>query len=562
MAKIRESIVIPGNNMWGPASGFDFNPWSVDAFNNGSWPYGALGITGVNPFSTSQQYDNGSGYFRQVYLTNYQLKQVRERARWLYAYNEYCVAVVNLFKSYVVGDGFKYEVTGVHNNVPEKLIEQAQNVIELFAEKNDIQEMELEYVYRLLVEGEACARVFEDSDGLLTVRWVENDLILPPSDSNDPDISFGIACRHDDIHDIKGYWIVTRPYEGQIPELISAEEINYDKVMTYSNNKRGLSTTFPVTQNFVNAEQILNSMISLAISRSKVSMIRKIDNATPEGVNSLLQKTTNVQITNPYPGQGNLNLEQLPNSSVLTSTANIEYEFPEIKLGAVDSEVTLMANLRAIAACYGISETHLTQKLDGGSYAAHIVQESPSFKTFSRWQKKLGDFFASRRTKPHQSLMWKQLCYAVKKGLLPSNALTELKIVPTGPSLLTRDPVQEAQANQIYFDMGIKSANQVASEQGYEYDEQKKQRMDDQGLENILKSVASIKSVGVTQEAGRKLMKQYHPNLPDDTIDSLFSTSEADEIRQGGSEIKPEQPAVKKPKETKGAKRPKPPEPK
>jgi hypothetical protein len=74
--------------------------------------------------------------------------------------------------------------------------------------------------------------------------------------------------------------------------------------------------------------------------------------------------------------------------------------------------------------------------------------------------------------------------------------------------------------------------------------------------------VASIKSVGVTQEAGRKLMKQYHPNLPDDTIDSLFSTSEADEIRQGGAEIKPEQPAVKKPKETKGAKRPKPPEPK
>lgn len=559
MAKVKESIVIPGGNMWGPASGYDFNPWSVDAFNNGTWPYGWWGVTGVNPYSTAQQYDNGSGYFKQVYLTTYQLKQVRERARWLYAYNEYCIAVVNLFKNYVVGDGFKYKVTSVRDGVATKLIDQAQDVIDLFCEKNNVQDMELEYVYRLIVEGEACARIFDADEGILDVRWVENDLILPPNDSNDPDISFGIACRHDDLHDIKGYWIVTKPYLGLIPELIPADEVNYDKVMTYSNSKRGLSTTFPCSQNFIEAERILQSMISLAISRSKVSMIRKVENATPEGVAALVAKTTNVQVTNPYPGQSNLNLESLPNSSVLTSTANIEYEFPDIKLGSEDSEVTLMANLRAIAAAYGISETHLTQRLDGGSYAAHIVQESPSFKTFSRWQKKLGDFFASRRTKPHQSIMWKQLIYSVKKGLLPSNALTDLKIVPTGPSLFTRDPLIEAQANKVYFDMGIKSANQVASEQGYEYDEQKKQKADDDGLENILKSVAAIKAVGVTPEAGRKLMKQYHPILGDDIINELFSTSEGDEIIQGGTEIKPQKTTVPAPKVTKGAKKPKPP---
>lgn len=559
--KTTESIVIPGNQYFGNSTGLDFNPWSVDAFNNGFWPYGYLGMTGVNPYSTGQQYDNGSGYFRQVYLTTYQLKQVRERSRWLYAYNEWCVAVVNIFKNFVVGEGFKYKITGTSDNTPSKLIDQAQEVIDLFCEKNNIQAMELEYIYRLIVEGEACARVFEDEEGLLTVRWVENDLILPPSDSNDPDISFGIACRKEDLHDVIGYWIVTDPYANLIPELIPAEEVNYDKVMTYSNSKRGLPYTFQVTQNFINSENILNAMISLTIARSKVALIRKVQQAPPEGVQNLLDKTTNIKITNPYPGQNALNLESLPNSSVLTSSQNIDYEFPAIDTGAIDSEITLMCNLRAIASHFGISETHLTQKLEGGSYSAHIVQESPSYRTFARWQKRLGEFFASSRTKPHQSLMWKQITHAVKRGLLPSNALTELKIVPTGPSLITRDILQEAQANQIFVDMGIKSANTVCSEQGLEYDQQKKQKMDDDGLENILKSVAAIKAVGVSPEAGKKLMKQYHPVLDDSIINELFTepTLEADAPQKTEVEIgpkKPRQPQGKTAKEPKPDKAP------
>lgn len=561
MAKksVKESIVIPGG--WNNSSGMDFNPWSVQAFDNGFWPTGGLYATGVNPYSTGQQYDNGSGYYRQVYLTTYQLKQVRERSRWLYAYNEWVVAIVNLFKNFVVGEGFKYKITGNNDNTPEKLIDNAQNVIDMFCEKNQIQHMELEYIYRLIVEGEACARVFEDDDGLLTTRWVENDLILPPSDSNDPDISFGIQCRKDDLHDVVGYWIVTQPYANLIPELIPAEEINYDKVMTYSNNKRGLPYTYQVTSNFVNAESILNSMISLTIARSKIAMIRKVQQAPPEGVQNLLAKTTNIQITNPYPGQSNLNLENLPNSSVLTSSANIEYEFPDIDTGSLDSEITLMCNLRAIASHFGVSETHLTQKLEGGSYAAHIVQESPSYRTFARWQKRLGEFFASSRTRPHQSIMWKQIVYAVKKGLLPSNALTELKIVPTGPSLLTREPLQEAQASKIYYDMGIISPNTICSLQGMEYDIQKKQKMDDDGLENILKSVAAIKAVGVSPEAGKKLMKQYHPVLDESIINELFTepTLEADAPKTQNVKISGEK--TKAPT-TKTAKEPSPAKPK
>ena len=320
--KIKEAVELQWPYDLYNATGFDFPFGSTYSWLSAS-PWGGFGF---NTYGFSQQYDQGYGFVKPVYLTTYQLKMIRERSRQLAFFNEYCSAVIKLFQNFVVGDGFKYKVVGVNDDVNQKLIHQTQELVDLYCEHNEIHKMELEYVWRLLVEGEAAVRNFPQSNGIITTRWVENDLILPPSDSNDPDISFGIACKKDDIHNIVGYWIVETPYAGLIPTLVPAYEVNYDKVLTPSNSKRGLPYSFAVDQNFRYAESILGSMISLAISRSKVSMIRKVQNAPPEGIQALVNNTTNVQLTNPgFPGGTNnqLNIEYLPNSSVLTSSAKI-----------------------------------------------------------------------------------------------------------------------------------------------------------------------------------------------------------------------------------------------
>jgi hypothetical protein len=543
--KVTEAINIPGPFDIYNSTSFDFPFNSTQGWITGS-PWGGMGF---NSFGFSQQYDQGYGFLKPVYLTTFQLKQIRERSRQLAFYNEYMNAVINIFKNFVCGDGFQYKVTATSDSVNKKLVQQGQELIDLYCEHNNINEMENEFVWRMLVEGEACARSFENSDGLLTVRWVENDLILPPSDSNDPDISFGIACRHDDIHDVKGYWIVTTPWKGLIPELVPAKEINYGKVLTPSNVKRGLPYSFAVDANFRYAEQILQSMISMALARSKVAMIRKIQNAPPEGVNNLLAKTTDFTITNPATNQGRLNLEYLPNSSVLTTSSNVTYEWPDMDIASEHFETTLMDNLRAIASHFGISEVHLSQHIgSGGSYAAHIVSESPSYRTFARWQKMLGDYFSNRRTDPHQSLMWKQITFAVKKGLLPKNALTDLKIVAQAPGLITKDPLAEAQTAKIWADMGVKSNSTIAAEQGLDYEEQQRHIQNDDNLDLILSTVEKIKKAGIGEEAGKKLMKQYHPLLADDIINDLFT-----EQNEAEQEEKPKQKAP--------AKTPKPPQP-
>lgn len=526
--KITESLQFQGSpyGLWN-STGFDYNAFNYQQnWLNGSWNGSAFG---VNPWSTQWMFDNGSGYLRPVYLTNMQLKQVREKARILAYYNEIATAVVNLYQNYVCGDGFAWKIIGKNDSVNKRLVEQGQDLIDIYCEHNEIDKMINEYVWRLLVEGEACIRHFPQPDGIITTRWVENDLLLPPADTNDPDMSFGIECSKDDMHDVIGYWIVEKPYLGNTPVFVPKEEVSYDKVGTLSNTKRGLSLFFPIYENLTQSERVLGSMISLAISRSKVSMIRKVTNASPEGVNKLIQNTASAQVNNSMynPGANNqLNIENLPDSTILTSSANVEYEFPDIQLGSVDSEITFLANLRVICGHMGISEQQLTQKLEGGSYASHLVQESPSFKTFSRWQKRIGDFFATKRTSPNTSLMWKQIQYAVKKGLLPQNALTDLKITYTAPSLLTRDPKEEAETSKIWVDMGIKSPQTIAGEQGVDFEEQQLQRSNDYSFSTIMQSVRQLKESGVMGDAAKKVLKYYHPNVPEEVLNALFEEQE------------------------------------
>jgi hypothetical protein len=272
-------------------------------------------------------------------------------------------------------------------------------------------------------------------------------------------------------------------------------------------------------------------------------MVRKIAEAPPEATAALLEKTSNITLQDPISNQ-RLNIERMPYGSILTSSANISYEFPDIGHFAEECKETLMTNIRAICAHYGISEVQLSQNTNSNTYASAIVAESPSHKNFLRWQKMCGDFIAGKRTQPQQSIMWKQLVYAVERGLLPSNALTDLRITYRGPSVITRDIQQEAQSNKIYYDMGIKSANDIAAELGIDYEQQKKHKMSDDGIDNILSTVTKLNNAGIGNEGAKALFKKYHPTVEDSIVDNLFTEMKS---AKGNNEQEEELPKPKKP---------------
>lgn len=104
-----------------------------------------------------------SGEQLPVYLTWWQLKSIRDRARYVYAVNEFAHGIVGCFQNFVVGaTGFKWRVANIdlRTPVPEDILKRCQNTLDIFREYNNMVEVENEIVYRLHVDGEVFLRKF------------------------------------------------------------------------------------------------------------------------------------------------------------------------------------------------------------------------------------------------------------------------------------------------------------------------------------------------------------------------------------------------------------------
>lgn len=409
-----------------------------------------------------------------TYINWFQLKQIRDRSRLICKNNEYAIAAVNAHISYVVGTGLTYVAMPRKKGTNEALVRQVQELVDLFREANSLAELEAEAIRRLHVDGEVFIRTFPQQGGLIALRFVEPELVRSREDSTGkPDHSFGIESDPEDAQTVRGYWIIERPYESLTPTLVPAEDVLHLKLNTDSNAKRGLPTTYAVEGNFRFCEDLLTSLITLAKARAKFAVIRKVREAPPDALAALSATATDASVTDPTSNQ-TANLNRFGYGTILTSSDNIDYEFPAANLDAGGLIEALQANLRAIASRYGISETMMSADASNNNYASALVAEGPAHRTFKRMQALLGGAFGERRLQPNRSLIWRQIRAAVDQGILPAEALTEVTIKAEGPSLVTRDTDKEASTNRIYLEMGIKSKQTICSELGLDYETEHK----------------------------------------------------------------------------------------
>ena len=427
--------------------------------------YGEMGPYGFmdgGPTASLTRRDNRmTGEILPAAITWWQLKVIRDRARQIARGNEYSIAAINACRSYVVGTGFKYSVVAKkRQQVPEDLLNRAQDILDLWAEHNNLPEIEAEIVYRLHAEGEAFIRTFRGEDGMLRLRFIEPELVRPPADDTTPQSSFGIQCSDEDIHERVGYWVVERPWEDPTPTLVPADEILHLRNNVESNSKRGLPTIWAVESNLRAAEDILQSMVSLAKARAKVAIIRRVADTPPEAIEELTKTATDFQVTDPTTSQ-TTNISRLGYGTILTASDNVTYEFPGANLGSADMVETLRANLRAIAARFGLSEAMLSADPSSANYASALVAEAPATKQLEHFQHLLSGALGTRRTKPGRSLAWQQLSLAVDVGLLPREVLKMIDVQCDVPTVASRDKAAEANQHQTYVGMGVMSKSQV-----------------------------------------------------------------------------------------------------
>lgn len=434
-------------------------------------PYGFL--DGVPQQYMTRRDNRMAGELLPLYINWWQLKIIRDRSRQIARNNEFAISAINAHRNYVVGTGFTYTVQARYDGANLDLIKKTQDLVDLLVEHNRMPEIESEIIYRLHADGEAFLRFFAGSDGLLRIRFIEPELIRPPADDTTPNNSFGIKCDDDDIHDITGYWVIERPWFDLTPTLVPADQILHLKINSESNSKRGLPTIYAVESNLRAAEDVLQSMIALAKARSKIAVIRKVNDSPPDAVAELARTATDFTVSDPIQNR-NTNISHMGYGSILTTTGNVGYEFPSLNVGSGDLVETLNANLRAIASRFGITETMMSADASNNNYASSLVAEAPAVKTFERMQRMLGQAIGERRTRPERSLVWNQITHAVNMGMLPRDVFEQVTIRAKGPSLVSRNRNEEASVAKQYYDMGLWSPQTITADSGKNYEEEQR----------------------------------------------------------------------------------------
>lgn len=458
------------NTGWGPYwnDSSEYGPFQFPSGGFGGW---------VNPAQLAVRNNYLSGEQLPIYLTWWQLKSIRDRARYVYATNEFAHGLVSCFQSFVVGaTGFKWRAASVDlkNPVPEQYLTRIQHTLDLFREYNNLVDVENEIVYRLHVDGEVFLRKFPQANGMLVIRFIEPELVQGYSqDMNSPKDSFGIITEPDDINTVLGYQVILRPWESQQPTFIPAEEIIHIKFGTNSNAKRGLTTFYPVFQNLANCEDILASTVTMAKARAKIAMVRKVNNVAPDSMAKMVDDHINATL-DPGPtmdgDRETIKLERFGYGSIITAPANVDYEFPGANVDAAGLIQVLQANLRSLATRFGISETLMSGDASNNNYSSALIAEAPARRTFERWQGIIGRSLAESRFQPNRSLAWEQLYLAADHGIFPMEILKNIRVTSEAFSLQSREHQKEAEMNSIYFNMGVKSIQTIRSELGLDND--------------------------------------------------------------------------------------------
>jgi hypothetical protein len=444
------------------ADAYDWPAWGGfdNQFYDSFYPYTNL----TPPFMDHQK----RGEALPFYLNEQQLKLIRDRSRRLVSENEFAICAIENRISFLIGSGLNYRVLPAHKGTTDKILEEAQVVVDTFCEVNELWKLEQEAVLRNDRDGESFMRLFYMPSGVIKLRWVEPEHVRCPNGDTQPQKSFGIETDPRDIYNVRGYWVVRQPLMSWSPDFIPAREMVHFKCNTDSSAKRGMPVFYSVETNLRHAEEILAAMSATAKARAKIALIRRVDGVNKTAAQKMKTDLETGSQFDPTTG-GVTNVEQLKNSSILTSSKNIEYEFPSNQGDVTGTVAVLQAELRAAAARLVMPEYMLSADASNGTYNSQGLTDSPVTRNFQRLQTQYRHWFGESKTPGREALIWRQIKYAVEMGILHEDTLSCVKVVAQPPDIISRNPDTAASANRTYFDMGVKSPQAIAGELGYDW---------------------------------------------------------------------------------------------
>ena len=487
-----------------------------------------------------------------LYQNEYQLKVIRDKSRVLCALNEYAICGIENRKNYIIGTGLTYTAYPRDPNLAKhkKLCNKLQDFLDLVDDYADLDEHAAEDLERQDEDGESFTRLFFKSNGMTEVRFIEPEYVCSPHGmTDDPQTSFGIITPPDDTAVAEAYTVGNMPYP-KVPtnwEEIPASEIVHNKNRSKKANKRGVPLFTPAMNKLKRAEEMLDSLSTMAKARAKIALIRQITGLTQDTATRLQSLLTKVRVTDPYTNEV-LNIDQLRNGTILTTNQNGGYQFPSANVEANQFVEVLQAELRGVAGMLQMPEWMLTAVADA-KYSNAFVVEGTAYRAFTRIQNKLCKRYGSARFGNQQSVVWRMVKHAIEAGLLPYEVLECCRIEAAGPTLKTRNDAEEANTNKTYIEMGVRSKRTVQERIGDDPDTENAYLLAEQRQKNRERVAESPQAILQIQTAYTKgeiarpaaiglAMTVY--GFTSDDCDKLFPTEPGKDLTAAGN--KPQQP--------------------
>lgn len=374
------------------------------------------------------------------------LKQLRSEARYLSYFNPHGIAVWRKYSTFVLGSqGFRYVAEPIR---PEdrKAADRCKRIDDdwqRFMEKELWWDRENEMARRIVVDGEAFIETFRRGNRMATMRFIDPEFVA--SDTAGKHL-FGVVTDPNDAETHLGYYV-----NGAFKDAANVLQL---RANCMRNMPRGI-TTFSGIMNLIRQhENLLDARLKLNIMRATIIMIRKFKGGlTGAKIREFLSSIKSGTTADGTPTEG-----KFP-GTILNATENIEYEMQSPNIQGADAQYDMKAFMHSIAAGSGLAYYAISGDSNDNKYAGAMTAESPMLKEFVWWQTKLvWDF-----TRLQERLL-------LAMGYTPDE-LDGIRLNAYPADIESKDVLAQAQADEIYENIGAESLTGICKRRGRDYEE-------------------------------------------------------------------------------------------
>lgn len=402
----------------------------------------------------SSQGERQDGQLYPAFFSEQELGTYRSMARWICTQNPFAVAILRALENFVVGCGITYTAEAT-DAAYESVAEEAQAVIDEFL-KRHWSRREREFYRRAVRDGEVFVRLFPQSDGTMTTRFIEPEQITPtPGAGNNA--RFGIETDPDDIETVLAYHAI---YSTTHERIDAAEVLHYKRNVDAA-IKRGLSDFHPVTDDLREIDELLAGMRQGANVQARIALIRQHEAASAEQVDTFRTGVREGTQPNP-PGTRTINRERMPRGAIVDIPKGLEF-VPPPSAGNGPAFIAIeQASLRGVAVRWSMPEYVVSADASNNNFASILVAGSPFVMNVEADQRDVALAFGR--------IIDAVLTHAAESGRLPANVLDLISVEIKGKTPIVANKLETAQVRQIERQNGVLSPQTWRSAEGYDND--------------------------------------------------------------------------------------------